>query len=179
MPASIYSSPVDPTTLHGSRRSRGIVSLASGSGPTAGIIFALGADSRIHTYTLPSLTTQTTSYTHENMQTNSFYVGLAMSPCGRWLASGSTGTKGSNFLFDVSNAARPCSPSPNGVELRGQLGEVGALDWADNAVATCADDGTVRVWRPHAQTYKSCIEQPEEKKWDWCWSVEDTKRPLN
>src|SRR5882757_6174857 len=75
-PLSLYSSPVDPTALHGSRRSRGIISLASGSGPSAGLLFALGADSRIHTYDLPSLAARNTVYTHDNLQANSFYVGL-------------------------------------------------------------------------------------------------------
>lgn len=170
---SLYASPTDPTTLHGSRRPRGIISLVGGSGPTAGTIFALGADSRVHTYALPSLTAQTSGFTHTNMQTNSFYVGLALSPCGRWLASGGTGAQGSNFLFDVSDAARPLrNLQPNkGVELRGQLGEAGAVDWAADALATCADDGTVRLWRPDIETYRACTEKPEDMAWDWSWSV--------
>lgn len=167
----IFSSPIDPTTLHGSRRPRGIIGLAAGTGPTAGLIFALGADSRIHNYTLPSLEAQQRRYLHENMQTNSFYVGMALSPCGRWLASGGTGTQGSTFLFDVNNAARPSSISEKGVEIRGQHGEVGAIDWADGMLASSADDGTVRVWRPNVEIYRTCIEQPDESRWDWSWAV--------
>jgi len=173
-PRAIYSSPIDPTTLHGSRRPRGIVSLAKGTGPTAGLVFALGADSRVHTYAIPTLTAQTTEYTHDHMQSNSFYVGLALSPCGRWLASGGTGKQGSGFLFDVSNAARPSWTTPQqGVELRGQLGEVGGVDWADHMLATCADDGTVRVWRPDVETYQTCRDHPEEKRWDWSWAIDE------
>ncbi|KAF9468992.1 WD40-repeat-containing domain protein [Collybia nuda] len=176
-PPVLYSSPIDPTTLHGSRRSRGIIALAGGIGPTAGLVFGLGADSRIHTYTLPSLAAKTTSYMHKNLQGNSFYVGLSMSPCGYWLASGGTGALGSNFLFDVSSATSSLSATRNqmGVELRGQIGEVGALDWAENSLATCADDGTVRVWRPDIERYKSCMEQPDEKRWDWSWTVDDVE----
>lgn len=172
---ALFSSPVDPTTLHGSPRPRGIIALASGTGPTASLIFGLGADSRIHTYALPSLSARTTGYTHKNLQGNSFYVGLALSPCGCWLASGGAGAQGSNFLFDVSDAASPLSATrfQTGVELRGQLGEVGALDWAEDSLATCADDGTVRVWRPDIETYLACTDQPEEKRWDWSWAVED------
>ncbi|KAF8803836.1 WD40 repeat-like protein [Phlegmacium glaucopus] len=171
-PLSLYSSPIDPTTLHGSRRSRGIISLTSGSGPSAGLLFALGADSRIHTYDLPSLAAQRTVYTHDNLQANSFYVGLSMSPCGRWLASGGSGKKGSTFLFDVGNASRPGSVSQQGSELKGQqTGEVGGIDWARNMLATCIDDGTVRVWRPDLETYLDCIENPEERRWDWTWSM--------
>jgi denticleless len=165
----LFSSPVDPTILHGSRRPRGIIALAGGTGPTAGIVFGLGADSRIHTYAQSSLSARTTGYTHDNLQGNSFYVGLALSPCGRWLASGGTGAQGSNFLFDVSDAGQ----SQRGVELRGQLGEVGALDWSEDSLTTCADDGTVRVWRPDIETYRACTEQPEEKRWDWSWALGD------
>ncbi|KAF9008739.1 WD40-repeat-containing domain protein [Cyathus striatus] len=170
-PSCLYSTAVDPTVLHGSKRSRGLISVAVGTGPTAGLIFALGVDSRIHTFTLPSLDALPIGYTHPGMQTNSFYVGLAVSPCGRWLGSGGTGTKGSNFLFDISNAASPqlWGQEQEGIELRGQRGEVGALDWAENALATCADDGTVRVWRPDVEVYRSCQEDPEEKIWDWSW----------
>jgi len=127
----------------------------------------------VHSYSLPSLTAQTRGYTHEHMRTNSFYVRVAASPCGRWLASGGTGSNGNVFLFDISNAARPGSTLHMGVELRGQVGEVGAVDWAEGMLATCADDGTVRVWRPDIETYRSCVEQPEEKRWEWCWSVEE------
>jgi denticleless len=150
------------------------VSLAKGAGPTAGVIFALGADSRIHTYALPSLIPQKMAYTHNNMQSNSFYVGLALSPCGHWLASGGTGKQGSTFLFDVSDAARP-SPitTQTGVELRAQLGEVGGVDWASNTLATCADDGTVRVWRPDIEIYRNCENQPEEMRWDWSWAISE------
>lgn len=171
-PPEVYSSATDPTTLHGSPRPRGIVSLAKGTGPTAGLVFALGADSRVHTYSLPSLTPRKTGYTHKNLQSNSFYVGLALSPCGRWLASGGTGKQGSTFLFDVSNAARPSVTTvQTGVELKAQLGEIGAVDWACDTLATCADDGTVRVWRPDIETYRQCEEQPDEKRWDWSWAI--------
>jgi denticleless len=57
------------------------------------------------------------------------------------------------------------------VELRGQSGEVGALDWAEGMLATCADDGSVRVWRPDVDVYNRCKADPEEAKWEWCWSV--------
>lgn len=112
------------------------------------------------------------------MQTNSFYVRAATSPCGRWLATGGAAA-GSAFLYDVSNASRASafsSPSmyeghSKGVQLRGQTGDVVAVDWADGMLATCADDGTVRVWRPDGDTYRKCVKDPEESKWDWAWSV--------
>lgn len=111
-----------------------------------------------------------TSYAHERMQTNSFYIGLAMSPCGRWLSSGSTG-RGSVFLYDVHNAWRPFAAEEKGVELQGQQGDVGGVAWCSDGLATCADDGTVRVWRPDIEAYHHCLERPDEERWHWSWSV--------
>lgn len=110
-------------------------------------------------------------FAHENLQTSSFYVGLSVSPCGRWLACGGSSHKGNSFLFDVENAARPGSRPQQGIELQGQKGEVGAVDWAQNMLATCTDDGTVRIWRPDIDARMKCLENPEESRWDWSWSV--------
>jgi len=152
--------------------------MSQGSGPSAGLLFALGADSRLYIYSYPTLSPLRTE-THPNLQTNSFYVRLATSPCGRWLASGSTSRAGSLFLFDISNAGRvatlydvdadePVSPA---VRLGGQAGESGAVDWATDMVASCADDGTVRIWRPDLEVYQNCVSNSEEQKWEWLWST--------
>ncbi|KAE9385670.1 WD40 repeat-like protein [Gymnopus androsaceus JB14] len=151
-----FCSPTDPTTSHGSRRARGILSLTAGLGPSSGLLFALGADSRIHTYSASSLTALPISFTDPNMCVNgSFYLSSAVSPCGRWLASG--GGK-STFLFER-------------VELKAQLGEVYAVDWAEGMIASCADDRTVRVWRPDVEVYRNCLETPDESKWRWSWAT--------
>ncbi|KAJ7228910.1 WD40 repeat-like protein [Mycena pura] len=164
----LLSSPSDPTVWQAaSRRPRGIISLVEGTGPTAGLIFALGADSHIHTYAHDSLTAFGCSYTHANLRTN-FYVGLAASPCGRWLASGGAGASGSSFIFDVSNAIRG-SAVETGVELKGHSGDAGGVDWSAGMLSTCWDDGMVRVWRPDIETYRACLANPEEMRWDWCW----------
>ncbi|KAK1229721.1 hypothetical protein PQX77_007215 [Marasmius sp. AFHP31] len=169
---ALLSSPIDPTTLHNSRRPRGILSLTNGTGPTSGLIFALGADSRIHTYNASSLEPLSINYTHPNLKTNSsFYLSISASPCGRFLASGSAGMQGSAFLFDISNAARPYSQAEPGIELRAQVGEIGPVDWAEGMLATCADESTVRIWRPDIEVYRTCIENPEERRWDWSWAL--------
>jgi len=156
-PAAMSS--FDPTTVEGSRRARGLASIVSGTGPTYGLLFGLGVDSRVHTYaasTLLPLSPKGT-FKHPNMNTNSFWVRLAISPDGRSIVSGSsvTGKGASAFLFDVSQTvmATPSILSDTaGVELHGQKGEVGGVDWAQDMLATCTDDGTVRVWRFDPET---------------------------
>src|SRR5882762_8856629 len=105
-----HTSSFDPTTLHGSRRPRGITSLVAGTGPTEGLFFGMGIDARIHTYAastlLPISNSDTNVFSHESMQTPSFWVRVAVSPCGRWLARGSSGKTGTAFLYDVSRAGR-------------------------------------------------------------------------
>lgn len=172
---TLYSSTDDPTTLYGSRRPRGIIKLTLGIGVSSGLIFGLGVDSRVHVYDVLSLNPLPVNYSHKNMQTNSFYIGLNLSPCGRWLATGSgagkNSTQGSAFLFDVGSATCQYIPAhlQEGVQLISQQGEVGAVDWAENMMASCADDGTVRVWRPDVKIYRECIEDPENMRWDWSW----------
>lgn len=71
-------------------------------------------------------------------------------------------------MFDVSNATRAAAQT--GVELKGHSGDAGGVDWAlPDMLATCWDDGMVRVWRPEIETHMACVESPEEKRWDWCW----------
>ena len=182
-----HVSSFDPTTVDGSRRPRGIASLVAGAGPSAGLLFGLGTDSRIHTYMASALlalpSTEMTSFAHPSMQTNSFYVRLALSPNGRWLLSGSASRTGSAFLFDVSCAGRTHpivsgsrSIPSQGVEIKGQTGEVGAVDWAEGMFATCADDGTVRIWRDDRDIARMCEANADNAKWDWAWAV-DGGRP--
>jgi denticleless len=96
-------------------------------------------------------------------------VKSSLSPCGKWLATGCS-SDGKAFLFDVSNPSRGVDihGMGTGIELQGHTGEVGAIDWASNALATSSDDGTVRVWRPDVEIYRKCVRDPEEK-WNWRW----------
>ncbi|KAG6837993.1 hypothetical protein H0H93_008387 [Arthromyces matolae] len=169
-PTNLYSSEIDPTTLGESSRARGIVRLELGTGPTFGLVFGLGVDSKVHVYDAMTLNPLPIIYSHQNMQTNSFHAGLSLSPCGRWLATGSeagpSSTQGSAFLFDVGTTTTRASRVhlQEGVQLTSQQGEVGAIDWAEDALASCADDGTVRVWRPDIDIYRECMEKPEDRR---------------
>ena len=187
------SSPTDPTTFGGTQRARGITSLATGSGPSAGLLFALSTDARIHTYSLPSLEPlsgqrgpedDVWGLQHADARITSFYVKLAVSPCGRWLASGGA-ADGRAYLFDVGASAtrgrallgRYAEPA-RAVRLCGQTGEIGAVDWAEGMLATCSDAGTVRVWRPDVEVSRRCKENTEQASWEWSWGVDDDTRTV-
>ena len=168
----------DPSIVEGGRRVRGLTSVVAGTGPTHGLLFGLGVDSRIYTYAASTLLplSQKGTFKHPNMNTNSFWVRLAVSPDGRSLVSGSSVTdKGASaFLFDVSQTARaapPISPDTTGVELPGQKGEVGGVDWAQDMLATCSDDGIVRVWRFDPEIRQQC-DLDAEVRWTWTWGVD-------
>ncbi|KAH9938467.1 uncharacterized protein B0H18DRAFT_1112622 [Fomitopsis serialis] len=110
----------DPTTLHGVRRARGITTLIPGTGPSAGHLFALGTDARVHTFALPSLQPLSGNvlpdgpdpfaYTHDGCR-------RIRSTCARALAvravARERGHRGrTRFLFDVGEAAGRASREP-------------------------------------------------------------------
>jgi denticleless len=172
----IHMSPMDPTVecdSSSSRRPRGITSISVGTGPTEGLLFALANDSNIHTFSADTLTPISSSrFSHETMRTNSFYIKSAISPCGKWMITGSSDRKA--FLYDVSNASRNFEISPwegkgGVVELEGSRSEVGAVDWGHDIFAACYDR-VVRVWRPDIETHRLCEDDPEEQKWNWNWA---------
>ena len=167
----------DPTIVEGARRARGLASIVAGTGPTYGLLFGLGVDSRVHTYSASTLLPMSPkgTFKHPNMNAN-FWVRLALSPDGRSIVCGSSGTnKGASaFLFDVSQTAVAVPaifPDTAGVELPGQKGEVGGVDWAQDMLATCADDGTVRVWRFDPEVRQQC-DLDADARWTWTWGVD-------
>ena len=172
----IHMSPLDPTIefdSSSSRRARGITSLSVGTGPTEGLLFALANDSNIHTFSADTLSPISSTFSHETMRTNSFYVKSAISQCGRWMVTGSSDRKA--FLYDVSNAPRNLEISSwegkcSVVELGGNRSEVGAVDWGHDIFAAC-HDRAVRVWRPDIETRRLCERDPEEQKWNWSWAT--------
>lgn len=172
----IQMSPLDPTVeldSSSSRRGRGITSLSVGTGPTEGLLFTLANDSNIHTFSADTLAPISSSkFAHETMRTNSFYVKSAISPCGRWMVTGSSDRKA--FLYDISNASRNFEISSwegkcSVVDLGGSRSEVGAVDWGHDIFATCRDK-VVRTWRPDVETRRLCEDDPEEQKWNWSWA---------
>lgn len=85
------------------------------------------------------------THTLEGHSSETFYVKAVFSPDGRHVASGSSDKRA--YLWDVQ---RPSAPP---VRLAGHAGEVTTLDFCHDAtpslrhsLASCSDDGTVRVW---------------------------------
>lgn len=90
------------------------------------LFLSRGLSSPMHTFSAPALLS------------SSFYVRLALSPCGRFLAAGSSGLSGSTSIFDVSapSARRIYGDTRDaGVVLNGHTAEVGAVDWAHDTVS--------------------------------------------
>jgi denticleless len=175
------SSSFDPTSLT-SRRARAISSLTSGSGAAHGYLFGVGADSHIHVYDAASLAPLPhLAMSDPRMKTSSFYIRASVSPCGRWVACGSgRGGAGGGFVFDFGAKlggyrSRWRAPTEGeGVQLFAQDGEIGAVDWAaegGGTLATCADDGTVRVWRAdHERNVLGAIDEDEGARDYWAYA---------
>ena len=128
---------------------------------------------------------------------SSFYVRLAISPCGRYLAAGSSGSGYNTHIWDLKTqrSSRLYGETKEaGVVLKGHTGEVGGVDWAGDTVrknshptyskteipvcqlATCGDDYLVRLWRPNAHTSNAArLSEDNECKWRWSgtWDQKD------
>lgn len=164
----------DPTIRGQSHRPRGIISLSQGYGPSAGVLFALTGDNNIYTYSAPFVSPLETVYTHSKLRSDCFYLSIEASPCGRWLASSGRGQTGNAFIFDVRSAGRafPRSSADESVHLQGHFGQAGSLAWDESGgLASCADDGTVRMWRRDEVLRARCEEDPEAAKWNYKWGV--------
>ena len=68
---------------------------------------------------------------------SSFYIRLSISPCGRYLAAGSSGSGFKTHIWDLKTqqSSRLFSTTKTAsVALDGHTAEVGGLDWANDTV---------------------------------------------
>lgn len=77
------------------------------------------------------------TFRHPEASYGSFYIRLAVSPCSRYLATGSS--DGGIYTWDVEGNGR------DGVKLLGHEKEVGCVDWGHNVVRSLFLANTVRV----------------------------------
>jgi len=126
---AVVSTEEDPSlSWISAKRSRGITSLVlSGDGNN---LYGLCANSTIYPYitqTLQSCLPLNPPRTLPNTNNNlSFHAKLAISACGRWLASG--GPDGRAYTYDIGKTRSEAERAA--VVLKGQTCEVTGVDWA-------------------------------------------------
>ena len=136
----------DPTALSSRTRSRGVHALAEQ--PGTGDLFALTGDSKINVLRPSAAMTpedltwteaiQPVQCTHPDLRSN-FWMGLSFSPCGRYLASGSS--KGGVMTWDTGDSSsvqrhgvRQVMATNLQLSNDGRDREVSAVDWGYDMV---------------------------------------------
>jgi denticleless len=151
----------DPTLgLPSSRRPRGIHSLVES--PTSGDIYALTGDSNVHTLR-PAYASLTPNfddpafqqailpdfYASKDLHVQTFFVRMALSPDGRYLATGNS--KAGVVTFDTREKRSKGVVFDLGKDPeywpKGRAREVTSVDWGRDCMAACADDRVTRIWR--------------------------------
>ncbi|CAG8508472.1 13774_t:CDS:1 [Funneliformis caledonium] len=104
-------------------------------------LYANSTDNYIYMYDATNLGASIGCFTSPNYRCSSFYVRLACSPDGRYIASGSSDK--SIYIWEVD------FPSGDPVILRAHENEVTSLNWSKDieTFASCSDDTTLRIWR--------------------------------
>nr|XP_031859866.1 uncharacterized protein CI109_004714 [Kwoniella shandongensis]KAA5526938.1 hypothetical protein CI109_004714 [Kwoniella shandongensis] len=177
----------DPTTHSPtpSRRPRSINALCES--PTTGDLYALCGDSKIHCLRpsaaimssdnddIPNIKEATQrTFTDPNLLVSSFYIKLAISADGKYLASGSC--RGGVMTWDTTQKeggkATRLGMGMGGVAWpEGREREVCAVDWGKDMVAGTSDDLATRVWRENPQAAKWLKADPHAAKEEWAGAI--------
>ncbi|EGU11676.1 Proteophosphoglycan ppg4 [Rhodotorula toruloides ATCC 204091] len=146
---SSYETNEEALTSMETTRPHGISSMALA--PDGRKLYALSTDSRIYAFDPTNLTHSAplTTFHTPLARYSSFYIRCAVSPCSRFLASGSS--DGSVFVWDTEGRGGP----EEVVRLVGHEAEVSGLDWAHESFATCSDDNLVRFWHSKPDVARS------------------------
>lgn len=177
----------DPTLCApGARRSRSVNSLVES--PLTGDLYALCGDSKVHTLRPSAYHDASTAsaspeairpgvYTDPALLVNSFYIRLALSPCGRYLSSGSARGGVASWAVDTRETGGGGGGGSEAVRLRMGMGgsawaagrerEMGAVDWGRDVLAACADDLATRIWRADPERAKAIGEDPKGENEGW------------
>jgi WD40 repeat protein len=112
---------------------------------------------------------------HSQTVCGSFYLRLAVSPCSRYLANGSS--NGAVYLYDTEGKG------DDGVRVVGHESEISGISWGKDRVrpppftlssiiltmmiqlATCSDDNIVRVWSPNQKIARARVNEEVRRKW--------------
>ncbi|GAA5887296.1 hypothetical protein JCM5296_004593 [Sporobolomyces johnsonii] len=163
-----YETNEDALLATPSARPHGIASMQVA--PDGRKLYALSTDSRIYAFDPLNLThpapLRTLVPPLPSATAASFYVRCAVSPCSRYLASGSA--DGSLFLWDTEG------DGTDAVRVRGHEREVSGLDWGHEGLATCSDDHLVRHWRFNPSVARRRT-HPTSTTGDWVEEAENRK----
>ncbi|KAJ1569884.1 hypothetical protein HK096_011061 [Nowakowskiella sp. JEL0078] len=119
-------------------RQHGISSIATDSDGTR--LVALSRDSGIYEYSSHSLGSPLQVLRWPTQRCDSFYLRVTLSPDARFVACGSSDSN--IYVWEFGGAPAP-------IILQVHEGEVSAVTWnkaTEKQMASCSDDGTVRIW---------------------------------
>ncbi|XP_073972672.1 WD40 domain-containing protein denticleless isoform X2 [Rhodnius prolixus] len=120
-------------------------------------LYASCVDNSVYCYNIGTYSNKPIK-TYRGHSVGSYYIKNTVSPCGKYIASGSSDDKA--YIWSLSEPSRPL------VTLNGHAAEVTCIDWCSYGelkLVTCSDDASYRIWKVSsgddsasdlAQTYK-------------------------
>ena len=125
-------------------RPRGVVGMVL---PDQTHVIVLARDSRVYVYERTTLKPTQATMGDAMLRTNSAFASIALSPCRRWIAAG--GLYGTVVIFNVEKTGfrEDARYRPTPVCVEAPHGEINGIAWTNSGLVTCADDGSVRMWR--------------------------------
>ncbi|KAJ1735647.1 hypothetical protein LPJ61_000442 [Coemansia biformis] len=130
--------------LSPTQRSRGTSSLLLD--PDGTRLYSACNDSRVYVHNALALGQPISRLAAPEFECQSFSIGLAISPCGRHLAAGSS--SGSVVVWELDRFGQ--NSGMRRAVLQGHAKEAGCVAWYPGGervqLATCGDDGILRVW---------------------------------
>ena len=109
-------------------------------------------------------------YSHPTFRCGSFYIKTAISPCSKYIASGSSDSN--LYIWEVD------APNRLPFVLRGHISEVTSAQWCMTRrdgveqIATCSDDATVRIWNVRGAEAEQCREEEMNGREGWGFVTE-------
>ncbi|KAJ2902691.1 hypothetical protein GGI21_004528, partial [Coemansia aciculifera] len=144
-----------------SGRSRGTSSLALD--PDGTRLYSACNDNRVYVHNALSLGSPIAQLEAPEFECSSFNITTSASPCGRHLAAGSS--SGSVVVWELDTYGQ--NSSRRRAVLQGHIKEAGCVAWYPGAektqLATCGDDGTMRVWDINAELADAARVDPMRK----------------
>ncbi|ORY22130.1 WD40-repeat-containing domain protein [Naematelia encephala] len=167
----------DPTIQGSSTRARSLNAMTEC--PLTGDLYVACGDSRIHTLRPSAANTDDTSpplpeaiqprvFANPDFLIRTFYVRLAVSPDGRYLACGNS--HDGIMTFDTRDG--------KGVKVGlgyggyGREREVSAVDWGKDLLVACADDLATRVYRPNMEARELMRRDPYKAGSEWAGAAQ-------